>query len=228
MKPTISLAAALSAIALTAAACGGATSTPKATTPTTAPSSAAAKAREGATFLKLVAPYNAERAKLDPDKANPTTTAGLQAFLAPLVTASNTLAAALQHAGFTGSAATPALTMAISRGRRRRHPVRDDIELVLRKGGDHPRREDGERRGQCPARDPGPADCDILVPHNRYSSPLLRDDIGERLGEGPLVARRVLGCIAFRRTESPWAPRRCAPRVPGRAGSDPARPPPAP
>ena len=87
-------------------------------------------------------------------------------------------------------------------------PVRDDIELVLRKGGDHPRREDGERRGQCPARDPGPADCDILVPHNRYSSPLLRDDIGERLGEGPLVARRVLGCIAFRRTESPWAPRR--------------------
>jgi hypothetical protein len=114
MKRIISVAAALSAIALTAAACGGATTTPKATTPTTAPITAAAKAREGATFLKLVAPYNAERAKLDADKATPTTTAGLQAFLAPLVKASNTLAAALQHAGFTGPAATPALTMAIS------------------------------------------------------------------------------------------------------------------
>ena len=46
-------------------------------------------------------------------KANAKTTAELQAFLAPLVTASNTFAAAIQGAGFTGPATTPAQTLAI-------------------------------------------------------------------------------------------------------------------
>jgi hypothetical protein len=113
MKRIISVAATLTAIALAAAACGGANGAPKATTPTTAAISAAAKAREAATFLKLVAPYNSERTRVVASEANARSTAELQAFLAPLVTASNTFAGAIQRSGFTGPAATPAQTLAI-------------------------------------------------------------------------------------------------------------------
>lgn len=114
MKRIISVAAALTAIAVTTAACAGSANPPNATTSTTAPISSAAKAREAAKYLKLVAPYDAERAKIAASNISPTTTAALQASLAPLVAASNTFASGIQHAGFTGQEATPALTMAIA------------------------------------------------------------------------------------------------------------------
>jgi hypothetical protein len=119
MKWIISTGVAVTAIAVIAAACGGATGAPKATTSTTAPTTSttvpsATRTREATTFLKLVSPYNLAVKKLDASKSDSTTTSELQASLAPLVTASNTFTSGILSASFTGQAATAARTMAIA------------------------------------------------------------------------------------------------------------------
>ena len=123
MKLIISVAAALGVASLLCAACGGTTSPPNTTTPTSAPSTmaptttvarTATTKREAATFLEIIAPFNAATTRIDLSGAKPMTTAELQVFLAPLAKASNTLVSAILSAAFTGLAATPARTMAIA------------------------------------------------------------------------------------------------------------------
>lgn len=122
MKATGNLTAVLTAIAITAAACGGAASPPETTASTGTPTTAApttttvpsvTTAREGATFLRLVEPYNTEIAKFTASAVKPSTTAALRAYLAPLVAASNTLVSGLIGTAFSGQAASSTRTLAI-------------------------------------------------------------------------------------------------------------------
>ncbi|MFZ0170825.1 MAG: hypothetical protein WAL04_03990 [Acidimicrobiales bacterium] len=111
MKRFVSFAVALAALGLTVSACGGGGN---ATATTVGRLTGAARVRESATFLKLEAPYNAAVKKFDARKAAPKTTARLQAFLGPLVAASDTFATGIQGADFTGPASTPAQAVAIA------------------------------------------------------------------------------------------------------------------
>jgi hypothetical protein len=69
--------------------------------------------REAATFLRIVAPFDAQLLKSNLSDA-PTTTSGLQAYLAPLAKVASNLVSAILDAGFSGPAAAPARTMAIA------------------------------------------------------------------------------------------------------------------
>ncbi|MGA2530673.1 MAG: hypothetical protein ABSG36_16135 [Acidimicrobiales bacterium] len=124
MKRIISVGVALGATAVLAAACSGATGTPKATNSTTAPATtpastittvpSATTTREAAEFLRLALPYDDSIKQLDLAKIDATTTGGLQASLGPVVAASNKFTGEILGASFTGRAATAARTMAIA------------------------------------------------------------------------------------------------------------------
>jgi len=123
MKRFISVATALAAVAIVGASCGGKAATPTTTTPTSLPTTTAPTTtvvqtttmkREAAVFLRIVSPFNSETTTIDLSDAKPMTTAGLQAFLAPLGKVSNALVGSTLSAGFTGQAATAARTMAIA------------------------------------------------------------------------------------------------------------------
>ena len=111
MKRFVSFAVALAALGLTVSACGGGGDAHRRP-------SAGSPGRPGCgsrrRFCKLEAPYNAAVKKFDARKAAPKTTARLQAFLGPLVAASDTFATGIQGADFTGPASTPAQAVAIA------------------------------------------------------------------------------------------------------------------